>query len=202
LQIGWRVKRYNTIDKNNWILGVLVPILLFLVSMNGTYAYYTATTTPHSSETSTAILSIKLANEQVQVNSVAYGSQLLVPGDTLAFTGSLKNESSLSVYAVMVLKTVITKSNSESDTLTKYFSRDNANWVEIKIENEAFNGDAFEMAKNATLSFDFEQVLNGADFNNDYFGAEVVVSVSAYSIQTANLTLVQANKNLYERVTA
>ena len=147
------MKRYNRVDRNTWILGILVPILLFFVSLNGTFSYFTASAQKHVSNTSTAILSIKVVNDQVVVNSAAYTSQKIVPGDTLKFTGSLQNLSSIPVYVVAVLNTVVTKTNTESVTLTKYYSRNNTTWVEIGVSNNKFNANSFEMAKDAYKCF-------------------------------------------------
>lgn len=196
------MKRYNRVDRNTWILGILVPILLFFVSLNGTFSYFTASAQKHVSNTSTAILSIKVINDQVVVNSAAYTSQKIVPGDTLKFTGSLQNLSSIPVYVVAALNTVVTKTNTESVTLTKYYSRNNTTWVEIGVSNNKFNANSFEMAKDATLSFSFEQLLDGDDFNNDYFGANVKFTLSVFAIQTANITHEKADELLYAKATA
>lgn len=195
------MKRYNRIDGNAWILGVLVPILLFFVSMNATYAYFTASTSELTANMSTAVVKIEFANDKIQVNTVDYDSQLLTPGDTIKFVGKIQNSDSAAVYAVVVLKTVITKASSDVVTLTKYFTRSNNAWVELAIVNNAFNGNCFEMPKNTVLDFVLDQTLDGADYGIDFMGAGVDFSVSAYAIQVANLSLVQANTRLYEKTT-
>ncbi len=186
-----------------WLVGVVVPILLFFVSMNATYSYFTASAKKQTATGSTAIIRIEMSNDQVQVNSVEYDSQLLVPGDTLTFTGKLNNTGSSPVYTIMVLKTEIKRTDGQEDTpLIKYYTYASNEWSEMTINNGAFSLDSFELKNSTSLDFSLDQTLAGEKYGEEYFGASVVFTVSAFSIQTANLTLAQANAQLYSKVTA
>lgn len=207
LSTGGSLKKYNRVNSNWMILGLVLPILIFFISMNIVYAYFTATATPAVSESKTGVIRIGFTETTTEkINSASIdASQLLVPGDNLEIDGAIENKGLSAVYSILKFDVEISKNNSTLKHITKYYTIKNVdldavteednNLTEIAGNEDNYTATAFYLEaanedKSNTYITPFKITYNfdGAIYGNDYQGANVNYTATAYAIQTVNLT--------------
>ena len=188
------------------LLGIIIPFLVFFISLNTVYAYFTASSTLSGKTTKTATveLSFKADGASTIVATTESGTAKIIPGDTLTIGGKVFNVGSADAYAVLVYTLKIKKtSSSYAETIAKkYLTFDtNSNLVEITGTTGNYNCLASQIVVNnfKTLSGKLLQYkFNAAEFDNTYQNAKIFYEISAYGIQCANLTQDQATEMLME----
>ena len=190
--MGGSLKRYNRLDNHMLIIGVVLPILLFFISMNATYAFFTASAMKKEATARTGIIRIEFngdLTEQVNSTTVSETTKVL-PGDILTLEGVVKNTGNSSCYVILEFKIDIATSGEEtaSSTQTKYYTFSGSTLTEIIETESGYSAVAFTLDENATKSFTLTYEFDLYVFDNTYKNATANYFVSAYSIQTKNLT--------------
>lgn len=181
------------------LLGIVVPILVFFITVNVTYAYFTARSAAQEGTTATGSVVIRLSTDtQPKVNSTAVtNSTKILPGDTLAMTGTLENAGTHSFYAIFEYKVIVTKAETGStpeSVLLGYYTYVNSTLTQIVKNEDVYSANAFLLeAANAdrtnTFSIDFNipYTFDGNIFDNDYKNATVTYSLKAVAIQSESI---------------
>ena len=95
------------------LLGIIIPFLVFFISMNTTYAYFTATASKQESSTNTATIRINFSdvgysatntNNAIVSSSKTTSVRNILPGDTLKVNGSIITLGSASCYLIFEIE--------------------------------------------------------------------------------------------------
>jgi len=193
------LKTYNNYTNHKILLGILLPILAFFISMNATFAYFTSSVEIDKSTSQTGTITIKITDDTAwKVNSSSISaSTKLIPGDTLTVEGKVENAGSAQFYAVLQLKIDVTKSGETAATTiaNKFYSFDNTTLKEIvSTGTDTLNVTAFTVdAPNAnktntyTKAFSIPYTFDFYQFDNSYKNAKVNYYVYAHALQTKNI---------------
>ncbi len=194
------MKKYNRLDRHTILLGIIIPFLLFFISMNATYAYFTATATKKESTTNTAIIKISLNNVSDSISRVTSETeegkiQKLVPGDTLNINGTLVNSGSTSCYVIIEFSLEIKKINDAfSETHVKEYytfenSEDGTTYTKKEIHGNPnnYSTQAGIILKDGTRNFNLTYTFTGNEYGNEYNQATATYKVRAHALQTGNL---------------
>lgn len=186
------MKRYNRGSGYKVILGIILPILAFFVSMYGTYAYFTASTTQDSSKVSLGALKIRFSGDtSFTLNSQTItGSMTAFPGQQFKATAEIENSGDSQVFAIISFKLTVTKSDltTESPFNSFYTMTSDSNILIPIIENAdgSYSQNAFVIDKSAKKSFTFIYDFDFYQYGNEYKNARVAYELKAYAIQSAN----------------
>lgn len=196
------------------LIGIVVPFLLFFISMHSTYAYFTATAKEQKSTTSTAKIQIMLTEpektfEDLDKNIISAEFEgrpenQVLPGNTIYFDGTLLNKGTADCYILIQFSITITKVGSatpETHILKYYtFVEDNTNadgyrQQEITESQGVYshnvgiipkdNEDADDTSDERNFSFSFE--IDGKTFTDAYQGATINYSIKAHALQTVHI---------------
>lgn len=177
------------------LLGIIIPFLVFFISMNTTYAFFTATATKKESTTTTATVQITFKTDGVSTVSASTesGEAMVIPGDTLTLTGSLTNVGSADAYAIMEFIVTVQKTGStDIETVCKkYYTFVDSTLTEITGTENNYSTNAGIITSNTSKHFTSTNALTftftGATYDNSYKNATMNYYINASAIQTANL---------------
>lgn len=190
LIVGGSLKKLNNANSKGFLLGIIFSILSFFLTVNLTYAYFTATTAKNGvGSATTALMKVVFSQTSKTINStVITGSDKLLPNDTFAVTAKLQNTGNVSVYAIVSLVLNITKADSSVETIRKYFTLEGSTLKEITGAPNNYTNHAFELNANASSStFTASYKFLGTTYDNSYQNARVEYTLKANAIQTANI---------------
>lgn len=194
------MKTYNNFTNHKILLGFLLPILAFFISMNATFAYFTSSVELDKSTTQTGTITIKITDDTAwKVNSSSISaSTKLIPGDTLTVEGKVENAGNTQFYAILQLKINVTKSGetTANTVANKYYTYSGTTLKEIVVKGDgsvtatAFIVDAPNANKTNTYTkaFSIPYTFDFYQFDNSYKNAKVNYYVYAHAIQTKNIT--------------
>jgi len=169
---------------------VVIPITLFFVAIDATYAYFTSTL-QETKTTATARLTIEFGDTtKTFANSTEItNSTLILPGDTIVASGTVENSGNVQAYVIIKFKLSVTKSGSSNEELIdeKYYTIHNSNLQEITVDGNSISHNAFIMNGGASQPFAISYQLDFDEFNNDYKQAKLSYSLQACAIQTTSL---------------
>ena len=170
---------------------IVLPILAFFMSVNATYAYFTASASKQEATTTTGIIRIVFTDETSGlINSQPITDSVKVlPGDTLSVSGAVKNSGNASCYAILELKVEV-KRTGESDAeakRSKFYTFVGSTLTEIEEIENGYNAVAFTLAVNETKNISFSYEFDVYEYDNTYKNASATYSLTAHAIQTANL---------------
>lgn len=185
--------------------------------MNTTYAYFTATADKFDSSTSTATIIINLsdlnenitnADDVIIYNADDIDVRGVLPGDTFSASGVISNLGSAACYAIIEFKINVTKiGEDEPETVhTSYYtfavdSTDPLTYTQTEITEAegvySTTAGKIETKQNETdtshtREFNISYTFPVDEYNNDFKNAAITCYVSAYAIQTANLSANEA----------
>ena len=191
---GGSLNKYNGVGYRWALFGIILPMIIFLLSLNVVYALFSASAAPIASAQTTGVIRIGFTND-TKVNNVAISSTSstitnLVPGDDITVTGKVVNAGNSPLYYLLNLKLQITKSGSASSTtiLNKVYTMSSNNVVEYNSTN---NAAASSSTQNEEISFSITHTLS-TEYGNEYQNAEITYIVTAYAIQQYQLTAITA----------
>ena len=190
------------------LVGIIIPIIIFCVLINGAYAYFTAKSVDEETIAATGSLMVKLsADTEVKINSTSINpNQKVFPGDDLSFDGTLENAGTHAFYALFQFEVIVTKAASGSTPETvdsKYYTFVDSTLTEIQISNNpdggvtysatAFKLDAANAAKTNKYTQDFKigYIFDGEVYSDEYENAAISFSFKAYAIQTSAIGTAQ-----------
>ncbi|MBE5741107.1 MAG: hypothetical protein E7351_01050 [Clostridiales bacterium] len=190
---------------SNWLLwGIILPILVFFVSMNTVFSYFTASVGEQRSSISTGIIRIGFSDD-TKTNNVLVSSSsaeditYIVPGDTLAFSGSVVNTGNAGIYVILRLNISLTKTNG-TENIKKYYTYVNSTLTEIPATG--YTQKAFVLAtENAKQDILIEYSFADS-FGDEYKNATGSYDLTAYAVQTANISDTEATSLLMTKATA
>lgn len=176
------------------LVGIIIPFLMFFISINTTYAFFTATTTEKHSSTETAI--VRITFNEVQANAISTASQssstTIMPGDTLTVAGQLVNSGTADCYVAIVYEIKITKIDGSTETpFKKYYTYKSGVLTEITGTEGNYSTTAGILKEkdgedSVTLNLPTYEFA-GATYNNDYKNATVTYFLKGSAIQTVNI---------------
>ena len=182
------MKKYNGVNSKFVLIGIILPMLAFLICLNAVFAYFTATTNPIQGSNSTAILLVGFSDDTTvnEIDSTDVEGNLddLLPGDSLTIDGKVVNSGNTPLYFILHLTVTITPVGSITETVVnKNYTIVNNEVVELNSTNTA----ACELTntndyKSFTLIHTFPTT-----YGNTYQNATVNYNVTAYAIQTATI---------------
>ena len=190
------MKKYNKANQNTLLLGIVLPILVFLLSMSAVYAYFTATSNKTDS-TATGILTISFSSE---TNATLYSNTIsettkILPGETFIVNSTIENTGNIDVFVIVELKIEATKFGETTKQLieTKYYSFNEQTAIEIiEIDEETYSATAIVLeapnsAKTNAYSHNFSipYTINFNDFGNEYENGSITYTLTGYAIQKA-----------------
>lgn len=198
-------------------IGIIIPIIVFCVIINGVYAYFTATAIEEETSTSTGTLMLQLSADtdvKINKNSIAT-SQKVFPGDTLSFDGTLENAGTHAFYAIFQFEVIVTKKASGSTpeiVESNYYTFVDSTLTEIEITTSeggetSYSSTAFileaaneEKTNTYTKTFSIGYLFDGDKYGDDYENASITFSFNAYAIQSSAIgTPEDATKILIDR---
>ena len=195
------------------LLGIILPILAFLISVNATFAYFTATSDNNQASATTAMVSLTLgANTAGTINSTAVTTETkLLPGEALSVSGTVENDGNAQIYVILQFSVSVTKAGENTPELLVdklYSIRDSVLSEIIETGENSYSSTAFTLnVPNANKtnkykeSFNLEYKFNAAEFDNSYKNAQVNYTVTAHGIQTQNINnLTNGTKLLLEKI--
>lgn len=186
--LGGSLKKYNRIDLNGVFVWIILPILLFLFSMNAVYAYFTATTTSANDSVTTAKIVIGFKDTATSTESTTSSGTTsvvngkVVPGDTLVYSGKIVNNGTIKLYAV--LEFVVTITGETTPLYTNYYT---ATGTKLEHDGTKYITGATIIDTNATSSFSLRYTVP-TDFTlEDYKDKSITMIITAHAIQFANV---------------
>lgn len=198
LKIGGSLKKYNCIDKNWLILGIVLPILCFFVSMSSVYAYFTAQVSQREADFSTAVINIGYTNDTTaKIDNQSFTAEThLFPGQNLNITGKVKNIGTADMYTILKFDIYVTKVGEEEKNIhTKFYTFDNSVLTELTFDpttyettqnalNLTYNK---ETATGAEIAFALNYEFDFYEYDNSYQNASMRYELNAYGIQVRNI---------------
>ena len=194
------------------LVGIVAPILIFLLSANFTFAYFTATTQNDKTQNlKSGVIRIAFAqkNAAEMFGTGALNGELL-PGDSITASATIQNHSNGAVFVIVSFKVIQTLNSVTTDLVNSCYAYDASNnLIPITFDEEsntyspyafiidAPSSDVPVPTKNFTLTQDFDFYETTNSFNN----AVVSYSIHAYAIQEAALSAEEATRILMERFT-
>ena len=193
------MKKYTYSDSKWVLVGLIVPILMFFFAMNSVYAYFTAAAELQNYSMSTGSIKLEFTEGiSATQNSMAVveGSNIY-PGQTLSFSGTIKNTGGSPLYAILVWDiVVVNEDDSETVLYTEYYTP--AGTKLTQKADSSYSG-AVEMVKNATQSFNLSYTFDFYDESLDeHQGKAVKFIFNARGIQTVHITQDAATQSLVE----
>lgn len=199
LKLGGSLKRYNKIDCNWIIVSIVLPMLMFFLSMASVYSYFTATASKKESDITTAIIRVGFTDStdaSIDSDSITSSSKL-IPGETLKISGAIQNIGNSDIYTILHYE-LFTKKEGETEIqiVDKYFTFNDSTMVEIKdISNpddsipsaKKLTADSLTML-GETIDFNLSHKFDFYDYDNSYQNGTVRYLITAHAIQVANLT--------------
>lgn len=183
------MKRYTRIDLNSIFVWIILPILLFLFSMNGVYAYFTASAQKQESTVTTAIVNVSLEDEEITSRTIksVYDSYI-VPGSDVLYTGTVVNTGTIKMYCVLEFNIVI-----NGKVICNTFH--NASGTKLTNNSTKFTSGATVIEANGEVPFELSYTMDGNIYDNTYQGATIQLEITAYAIQYAHVadTVTAAN---------
>ena len=188
LDIGGSLKKYTYSDSKWVLIGMIIPILMFFFALNSVYAYFTASLEldPTSFSTGNIVLTFTKDIETTQNSVAVVDGEMIYPGQTFDFAGTIKNSGNSPLYAILVWDVVVVDGEDETVIATEYYTPSGAKLT--KKADNTYTG-AEEMAKDDTNSFNLTYSFGFNDSELDqYQGMEVKFVFNARGIQTDNVT--------------
>ncbi len=170
-------------EKRKLSLGVLlstfVCVLLFAVTINVAYAYFSATATKE--------ITINFHTLEVNVAETTSGAltqQLngALPGDTINFSDiKISNTGSADAYTLVNLGVTIAKSNQATITYNEWYNLDG---TKVDTSNFAINtAGATHLSSDETKNLNLNWTIPGS-VDDNYQGSTITTKVTAHALQT------------------
>jgi len=190
---GGSLKKYTKVNSNGFVVGIIIPILVFFISMNITYAYFTASTSSKQASSTTAIIKISLnttATPKLNSTEISDNTKVL-PGDTLQVKAKVSNSVKSDVYVLLELIIWVKKSTDEEGTIKvqEFYTLNNSALELVTGTTDNYTNTAFTLtAETNTSEITFEHTFDFDEYDNTYKNAESIYRITAYAIQTTNVT--------------
>ena len=193
------MKKYTKANFKMILTCIILPIILFFITLSSCYAFFTSQSHKRYGENSTALLQVSFSKDKhsVSVNSQTIASTTsILPGDNMEIKGVLENKGSTNAYCILVLTINITKLNSQNVdyTYSKAFSLSGNKFAEITGSQGNYSLQAFTLecanetkTNNYSISFSLPYTFDGATFDSTFEEAKISYDVSAYAIQQDNI---------------
>ena len=209
------MKKYNKFNKQLLAIWVLIPILLFFIILNSTYAYLTASAQGQTATTATAKVQIKFPNTTEATISTAVSNSttvttVILPGDVLNISTAVENLSDVKVYLLLKLSVDIKKSGETNATnvSTKFYALSGSSLIQVTQTAGASTADTSDDnfssyaltqdAKTTSNTFNITYTFAGAEYDNSYALAQASYTLTGYAIQFPNVSSLEATATLWE----
>ena len=186
------MKRYNAVNQKWILLGILIPILLFYLSYGVVYAYFTATAKNAEGTITTGILKVKFSDTtDVSVSEQSINDVSILPGDTVVISGSVVNDGTVPMYALLVIQVNVEESRIGDEITyttveTSYYNAAGTQLV-YNATDDIYTTGSTLIAKSGTSGFSISYTFEGESYGSEYQGKAVQILVMARAIQTVNL---------------
>lgn len=173
--------------------GLIIPILVFLLVFNGSYAYFTATAKAQNSTTTTAIIRIGFTDDiatTIKESGATVTRAKLIPGDSVTFKGTVQNTGTADFYAIVSYELEVIKTDNTSSIVKSGYL--NAAGSELVMSDGVYTTAATPMAVNAINSFEVSHEFDFFEYDNTYKNAQVIFRAKAQAIQQSNIASASA----------
>ena len=173
--------------------GLIIPILVFLLVFNGSYAYFTATAKAQNSTTTTAIIKIGFTDDiatTIKESGATVTRAKLIPGDSVTFKGTVQNTGTADLYAIVSYELEVIKTDNTSSVVKSGYL--NAVGSELVLGDGVYTTAATLMAVNAINSFEVSHEFDFFEYDNTYKNAQVIFRAKAQAIQQSNIASASA----------
>lgn len=188
------MKKYNRANKNWFLLGILIPIVLFYLSFNVAYAFFTATAKTADGIITTGIMKVQFSEDsEIVMIDESIESVFVLPGDTLTITGAVENIGTVPMYALLEVTINIEESRNGQTinyvTAEKNYYRVDTNGTKIRYDlvNDVYITGCTLINQDVATDFSIDYTLHGESYGSEYQGKAMQVIVKVYGIQTVNL---------------
>lgn len=194
LLLGGSLKKYSSINFKSIIIRVMLFLFIILLSMNGAYAFFTATATKRQSSMTTGVIKVGLEDTSMFASGqTSVGNIKILPGSTVQYSGSVKNTGNSDMYALLEFCVKI----DNKEVQTNYYT---ALGTEIEKDQTGFITGSTPISVGKTqafaLTFTFDRALG-----NSYKNKDAQLIITARAIQKSNLSPIQATNHLLSSVT-
>ncbi len=186
------MKRYNAVNQKWILLGILIPIIIFYLSYGVVYAYFTATAKNTEGTITTGIIKVKFSDDAIiSVADQAINNVSILPGDTVTISGSVVNDGTVSMYALLIVQVKVEESRQGEEITyttveTAYYNAAGTKLV-YDATNDIYTTGSTLIEKSANQGFSIEYTFEGENYGPEYQGKAIQVLVTARAIQTVNL---------------
>lgn len=171
------------------MFGIIIPILLFYISLNATYSYLSATAYSDKNTVDISVIKVEFSEKSnnIDANTITASSKL-IPGKTIELSGKVQNTGNEAIYAIITFEIETTKVGGETYKTKKYYTLENGKLKEIIILTDNYSNYAFSMeANDITENFSVEHYFDFYKYDNTYINANVKYSLSVNAIQSKNI---------------
>lgn len=178
------MKKYNSYNFKWLLIWIIVPILLFFIAMGSVYAYFTASAKEQRGDSTTAIIRIGFSENTSTsiVNSNDIITTNVLPGSTIVISGSVVNNGTMPVYAL--LEFIITIDGEIDELEHSYFT---ASGTELVSSNNTYSTGATQIVVGTKSDFSLQYTFDFNQFDNNYKGRKVNIELIAHAIQVKNI---------------
>ena len=167
-------------------LSTVFVVLVFLLSINSVYAYFTATANKNAT-INFATLTLEMTDDDENIFTSDYFVETsLIPGDTIYFSDiSVENTGTTSCYVLLKIDIGIkTKTENEpSIMVTEWY---NLNGELVDTSDFSLNEAGATLLESEEVYYleDFEFTIPGDEVNDDYQGGTTEITITAYAMQS------------------
>ena len=196
LAIGGSLKRYNKVGIK-WILSrIVIPVLIFFLTLNVTYAYFTASSATKSLSKNVGVVRLTFDSATAGgVTMTSAGADLgtALPGQTIAISAQAKNLGTVPIYVILKINLEIDDEVIDSS----YYTLAGTEIEYTEVNNViTYTTPATSIDAGATASaFNYNYIIP-EELDNTYMDKVVSISINGYGIQTYEVTALNATKML------
>ncbi len=168
------------------LIGLSIVILVFLITMGSTFAYFTATAKKNQTNFSLAMIKIGFTEDttmQIITSSTGSTSLNVLPGDKVSYKGSVKNIGNKPLFAILEFQVEI---EGKDKPLTRVYYTADGN-TRITKEADEYITPSTLIKEGEIESFTVAFRLNPNIYNNEYKNKKIRLKVVAHAIQYDNI---------------
>lgn len=183
------MKKYNRVNLKFFLVGIIVPLILFAFVCGGVYAWFTASTKEQIVNMNVGTVSITFdGNLEKEIVSSSSNSKLnyILPGSQISLSGAVKNNGTGKVYAIIMIVVEGVKADNTTAVISKKYYT--ATGVELVAgSNGSYTLGATEIDADKTSAFTNTVAFGFFDYDDSWQGATVNITVTARAIQFQNI---------------
>lgn len=195
------MKKYTKINLKWFLWGIVLPICLFLLSYDLTYAILTSSAKSYDSSVTTGQIQLNLKDVNYTspiTASITTSISEITPDTFISLTGQVANVNDYDLYLILEFQVKTT-----NETIKQaFYTFNGTNQTEITLGSENAYLLSKQTGSTPTINFSINYNVDFFDIDNTFQGRSIFVVVTAYGIQTQNITATEATQILIQKATA